>query len=117
MGAIALLLMAAAASAVKQDQLGFDIRCMVASQLATEQVEDAAKEAFQLASMFFFGRVDSVLSGPELEKRLATEGQAIEGTQMGPILQRCAKFMEVRGRAMQEVGARLAAAEKAQPKQ
>ena len=66
--------------------------------------------------MFFFGRVDSVLSGQALEKRLAAEGEALEDSPMGPLLQRCAQFMEVRGKAMQDLGARLEAAGKPQPK-
>ena len=112
MGAIALLLMAAQPAAA-QDQLGFDIRCMVASQLASEQVDDEAKSALSLATMFYFGRVDSVISGAALEQRFAAESRNFEGRPLGPMLEQCGRFMEVRGKALEAIGAKLEAAEKA----
>ena len=103
----------AAPSAPVRDQLGFDIRCMVASQAASDKTDGAMKANLQLASMFYFGRVDSVLSGTALEQRLGTESKALENKPLAPVLQQCGEFMEARGKTLQAIGAKLEAREKA----
>ena len=115
-----LLFLAAQASAVPApaaaavaDQTQFDIRCMLASQIASESSEGAEKVGLTLATMFYFGRVDAVLSGDPLTQQMEVEGKAIENRPLGPLLQECGEFMKRRGEAMQEVGGKLDAREKA----
>jgi hypothetical protein len=111
------LLIAAQASAAPappaRDQLGFDIQCMLASQSASEKVDGAMRAAAQLATMFYFGRVDSVLSGAALEQRVEAEAKGLEGRPLGPLLQQCGDFMQVRGKALEDLGAKLDAREQA----
>lgn len=117
MSILMLFLMAAQAPIVREspatDQLGFDIRCMVATQAASENVDGAVKAAIELSMMFYFGRVDSALSGSALEQRFEAEGKALEGKPLGPILQQCGEFMKERGKALQAIGAKLEARERA----
>jgi hypothetical protein len=117
MGMFALLLMAQAVVAPVtpvapgSDQVGFDIQCMIASQNATDKVDGATKAAMELAVMYYFGRVDAVLSGAALETRLEEEGRAIEGKQLGPLLKGCGEFMQAHGKILQDIGAKLQARE------
>jgi hypothetical protein len=111
MSVIALLMMAAQPTA--PDQFGFDVRCMVAAQMASEQVKGREALATQMAAMFYFGRVDSVLLGGSLDQRLEAEAKKIEGRPLEPILKECGKFMAARGTAMQALGARVRARDKA----
>ena len=71
------------------------------------------KGAVELAMMFYFGRVDSALSGDALEDRLETEAKRLEGKPLGPLLQQCGHFMEARGKTLEAIGAKLEAREKA----
>jgi hypothetical protein len=113
MSAILALLMAAAAPVAPTANPTFDIRCMLAAQIAHEQVESEMKAATLLSVMFFFGRVDARLAPGDLEQRLEEEAAALNGQPLGPLLQQCGKFMEGRGAALQAIGARLEAKDKA----
>lgn len=86
---------------------------MIATQLASQQLEGSEALAAQMASMYFFGRVDAVLSEKELEERMAAAGRMIEGKPLGPYLQECGDYMQVRGKVMETIGGRLEAKEKA----
>jgi hypothetical protein len=94
-----------------RDQVAFDIQCMIASQFASDKVDGAPKAAMELAVMYYFGRVDAVLSGAALETRLEEEGKAVEGKQLAPLLKSCGEFMQVHGKTLQDVGAKLQARE------
>jgi hypothetical protein len=86
---------------------------MIAAQAATEKAEGPGKLAVQLAAMFYFGRVDSTLSGAALEQRMAIEGEKLEGQPLGPILMQCGQYMQDRGKALQAIGVKLESREKA----
>lgn len=96
-----------------KDQLGFDIQCMVASQAASDRVDGGMKVALEMAVMYFFGRVDAVLAGSELEERLQLESKSLEGAPLGPLLKQCGQFMKERGKTLEDIGAKLEAREKA----
>lgn len=113
MNAIAYLLLAAAPAADADDQLRFDVQCMVATQQAAEQLEGALAMASQMASMFYFGRVDSHLPNSEVDERIAAAAKAIEGKQLGPLLEECGQFMQARGKAMEALGMKMDARDKA----
>ena len=113
MSAIAFFWLAAAAAVPAPDQFEFDTQCMVATQLATEQLEGATALATQLAAMYYFGRVDGALSNTALEQRLAAAAKAIEGRPLGPLLEQCGAFMKERGDVMKRIGDKLEAREKA----
>jgi hypothetical protein len=106
----ALLLLAAAPAA---DQFEFDMQCMVATELATGQLEGATAMATQMAAMYYFGRVDGTFPDAVLEDRLASVAKAIEGRPLAPLLEQCGAFMKERGEVMQKIGANLEAREKA----
>jgi hypothetical protein len=106
MNVLALLLLAAQGTPAPSG-VSFDMQCMIASQLASEQLEGAEKFATTLAAMFYFGRVDSVVADAELERRLEIEAKTIGGRPLGPILEQCGEFMKSRGETMQQIGLRL----------
>ena len=112
---LALLLVTGqvAPAAPGTDRVGFDVQCMVASQAIADRVDGSMKAAVEMAVMFYFGRIDSVLSGAELEQRLGNEALKLEGKPLGPLLQQCGQFMQERGKTLQEIGAKLEAREKA----
>ena len=112
MNVLAPLFMAAAVAAAG-DQAGFDMRCMVATQMAHQQVEGELKAATMLSVMFFFGRVDASMPPAELERALDAETAALKGQPLGALLQQCGRFMEGRGKALEAIGARLEAKERA----
>ena len=51
--ATAFLMMAAMVAAPASDQSEFDMQCMVATQLATEQLEGTTAMATQMAAMYY----------------------------------------------------------------
>ena len=104
---------AVGAAGPANDQLGFDVRCMVASQAASDRLDGGMKVALEMAVMYFFGRVDAVLAGPALEERLQLEARSLEGAPLGPLLKQCGQFMKERGKTLEEIGAKLEAREKA----
>lgn len=117
MSLVTLLFLAAqtaAPSPAASDQLGFDVRCMLASQTASEQADGAAKAGLTLATMFYFGRVDSVLSGDALMLRMDQEGKAIRGEPLAGLIQQCGQFMTARGKALQDVATQLEQREQTQ---
>jgi hypothetical protein len=110
MSLVTLLFLAAQAAAPSpavSDQLGFDVQCMIASQTASEQAEGAAKAGLTLATMFYFGRVDSILSGDALMLRMEQEAKALQGKPLAGLMQQCGQFMTTRGKALQDVGTKL----------
>jgi hypothetical protein len=86
---------------------------MLASQAASEKVDGALKAGAELATMFYFGRVDSILSGAALEQRIVAEAKVLETRPLGPLLQQCGAFMATRGKALEAIGTRLEASERA----
>ena len=99
--------------AVISEQTRFDIRCMLASQSAADSTVGVAKMGLTLATMFYFGRIDAVLSGDPLTQVMEAEGKAIQGKSLDPLLMECGEFMKRRGEVMQEVAGQLDAREKA----
>lgn len=97
----------AAPSPAVSDQLGFDVQCMIASQTASEQAEGAAKAGLTLATMFYFGRVDSALSGDALMLRMEQEAKSLQGKPLAGLMQQCGQFMTARGKALQDVATQL----------
>ncbi|MEO7654479.1 MAG: hypothetical protein ABIS23_02205 [Sphingomicrobium sp.] len=104
---LGLLLLASAQGASVPGNPRFDSQCVIAAQSAHDQAEGELRAATLLSVMFYFGRVDSLLSGLELEQQLDEEGRRLEGQPLGPLLSQCGEFMQGRGAAMQEIGKRL----------
>jgi len=81
---------------------------MVAGDQAAGRVSGATKTQLGMVLMFYFGRVDSALSGNSLKQHLGDAVKGLEGRQLGPVLQDCAQFMNARGKAMEGVRRSLA---------
>ena len=112
--ALALPLLAAAAPAA-QDPVAFDIQCVIATETAMEGAKPEMKGMLMSAMTYFTGRVDAEIPSGELENRLVAQGKALQGHQIGPLLQQCGEFMTTRGKAWDDIGTRLQAREKAAP--
>lgn len=70
------------------------------------QAQDRAiAEAGLLGSMYWFGRVDQHLSDHALEEMLAAESLSMTAADIQLEAQRCGAEMEVRGKAMTDIGA------------
>ncbi len=107
------LFMAAAVQAAPRDQISFDIRCMVAAQQVMEHIDGAEKTAVGMASMYYFGRVDSALTGANLEQRLEAESKSLIGQPLGPLLAECGEYMTERGKALMAIGEAIEKKERA----
>lgn len=110
----ALSLAAVTPPAQAADPIGFDIRCMIATEHMREHSDAAHLAPAQSAAAFFFGRVDARLQGAELEERIMRESPNVVGQDLTPILHECGLFMQARGQAMMAVGNRISAREQAQ---
>ena len=99
---------APAAAMAPHGSAEYDVQCMLAMQGAAGRVDAASREKVGLVMMFYFGRVDSALSGAALKQRMLNAGKTLQGRQLGPILQDCANFMNQRGHAMDTVRQQLA---------
>ena len=91
----------------------FDVQCMVALQMISDAATTKDRESLAAATMFYFGRVDSVLPGNLLKTRLKALEETFKTADIVPLAKTCGEFMEQRGKAMMDLGAALEAEEKA----
>ena len=96
-----------AAAAADQDRAAFDIQCVIAVQSAMINAKPEMKLMLMSAMTYFTGRVDAEISEGELENRLVAQSKALQGTQVGPLLQQCGAFMKARGKVWTDIGERL----------
>ena len=88
----------------------FDIQCFALLSVASDNnSDDANAVALQMATMFYFGRVDSQIGmealGPEIE---AFADQADAGNvDLDALAQACGDFMSERGTALEALGNQL----------
>jgi hypothetical protein len=102
---LATLLIAAAPA----DPVLEDAQCLLAlGQLASVEDEEA-RQAGQMGSQYFFGRLDGRAVG-DLEALLKRAAETITPETLEPTLQRCAAVMHDRGQALQTIGERMNAA-------
>ena len=111
--AIALLLGSLAQAVPAVDPETFDLQCFIASSQLQQTAAGDVRATATAAAMFFLGRVDAKIPSAELEERLFREGMALQGRDLRPLWQGCGAFMQERGRAISEIGARITAREQA----
>jgi len=102
-----ILFLAAAAAVAASPSPGsadFDIRCMLVANQVIEKVDAPTKAKVGPLAMYYFGRVDSRLSGNELQQRVGTIARSMLGQQLKPLLTQCGEFMSQRAGAMQRTG-------------
>ena len=103
---MALLLSASAAVAAPADDAE-DMRCLiVAAELADNQDSEIA-EAGTLMTTYFLGRLDGRSPGANLEELLLREAAAMTDDDRQRLLIACSAQLELRGKQMEALGARL----------
>ena len=107
---IAGLAIAAAAPAAAQtvDQ---DVKCMLASNVfATQEKDPQRKQIAQASALYYFGRVDGRVPLPQLKDKILTVGKSFTPATLGPVMTTCARQLQDRQKALQDVGRQVAAA-------
>jgi hypothetical protein len=89
----------------------FDVQCMIATEQVTNggKLDATAKSQLSLAMMFYFGRVDSAVSGDTLKAHIRAAAKQMEGRPLAPVLKGCGEYMTERGTAMESMGHSLEA--------
>lgn len=89
------------------------LRCFAVTSMLVSADDAEVKQFGQLGSLFFMGRLDGALSDQALEDRLFKFSQNIANEDMEKIVTRCGEIMKARGEAVQAIGGRVEAREKA----
>lgn len=96
-GAFALASVPAAAQSTN------DVRCLVVSTVFTNMTKDEnLKRTAQLSSAFYLGRLDR-FSTTQLKTAVDREKKALNGVQLGPIMNGCAQALVTSGKMINGV--------------
>jgi len=85
----------------------YDVQCMIATDTAAGRVDAATKEKLSRLLMFYFGRVDAVVTGDALKRRMVAAAKRLQGHPLGPVVQDCGQFMTDHATAMERIGSVL----------
>ena len=111
-------LAAAIASPAPAQKVDNDVRCMLLSNVFARSEKDTGRQKVaEVASIYYFGRVDARLSGDALRRAILDQGKSMSAASAGPAMTACARTMQQRRLAFQSLGQSLAAsAVKAAPR-
>lgn len=111
---LASLLLAFQAPATgSADALAFDVRCLILSSGLRENDDPNLRQAAEVMSNYFFGRVDGRAPDADLAALITAEMAAMADADPQAAIQACGRELEERGRRMVEAGARIEARERA----
>jgi len=79
----------------------FDMQCMLAGQAAANQVKPPVREQVAGLMMYYFGRVDSAVSGDSAKERLRRVIASLREHNLAPLMPACGQFMTQHGAAME----------------
>ena len=108
LGGLGLILTAAApASAQAIDP---DVKCFIASDIFSKNEQDPKRrQVAMVANIFFFGRMDARLSAAQLKTQIIAVGRLLKPADLPVVMTDCAKRVQDRQRALQDVGKAIAA--------
>lgn len=82
-----------------------DVKCLLLSSAFSRMEKDAGrKQVAEVAAIYYFGRVDTRLSGAALRNQIMAQGKTLSGVNAGQQMTACAKQMQVRRQAFQALG-------------
>jgi hypothetical protein len=82
-----------------------DVRCLLLSSAFSRMEKDPGrKQVAEVAAIYYFGRVDTRLSGVPLKNQILAQGKSLNGVNAGQQMTACAKQMQVRRQAFQALG-------------
>ncbi len=85
-----------------------DAKCLMVSNVFAKAATDPkAREAANLASFFYLGRLDGRLSASQLADALIAQQKGLTAANAGPVMNECNRFMARRSAALQALGQRL----------
>lgn len=97
----AALLTAMLAAPVAAQTVDDDVRCLLASNLFTRAEKDPAKRQLAMAaSAFYLGRLDARISNDQLKTAVSAQAKAMTAASVGPIMNNCARRLQVKGLAL-----------------
>ena len=103
--AVACLALGAPAAAQNSNS---DARCLLVSNIFAKAATNVkAREAANLASFFYLGRLDGRMAGPRLAATLVAQQKTITTANAGAVMNGCVQYMARRRAALQALGQRL----------
>lgn len=82
-----------------------DVRCLLLSSAFSRMEKDPGrKQVAEVAAIYYFGRVDTRLSGLPLKNQILAQGKSLSGANAGQQMTACAKQMQARRQAFQALG-------------
>ena len=106
----AALVPAAALGASVDEDNAKDMRCLILTSEMAESEDKDLETAGLIASQYYLGRIDGRSPGADLEKLLVQEAGRIADEERPQLTMACAKHMEERGKHLEAVGNKIAAA-------
>lgn len=79
----------------------FDMQCMLAGQAAANQLKPPVRDQVGGLMMYYFGRVDSAVSGGAAKERLRRVIATLRDHNLAPLMPACGQFMTQHGAAME----------------
>jgi hypothetical protein len=103
-------LAALATSPVAAQALDPDVKCMLASDVFGRMEKDQNRRQLAvLSGLFYFGRIDGRLSPAQMKAQILAVGTQMKATDLGPVMNECAKRFQSRQQALQAIGKQVAA--------
>ena len=85
-----------------------DVHCLILSNFFSKAADnDIQKKAASEAGIFYLGRLDNKISGPQLEATIEAEGKSIKPATAGAEMGQCLKGLQAAGAAMQATMAQV----------
>lgn len=109
--AAALLLMLQGGGA--PGTLNFDVRCLVATGQLIQSQDQTLRRAGEVASQFYFGRIDSRVPDSAIEETIWRETRGMRAEERAQLLQACGTYMQQRGQRLTEIGNQISVREQA----
>ena len=101
----AIAAMAGIATPVLAQSADTDVKCLLLSSAFSRMEKDPGrKQVAEVAAIYYFGRVDTRLSGVPLKNQILAQGKSLNGANAGQQMTACAKQMQVRRKAFQALG-------------
>lgn len=97
----------ASAEATAVNSQEADVSCFVATLTLLESPDPNIRTAGQAGMMYWLGKLDGAAPNLDLENRVAEIAPTMTQEMIGRELMRCGQEIVVRGREVQEIGARL----------
>jgi hypothetical protein len=99
-----LVLLLFSPSYAQDAETAADVRCLVVGIQMSRSLDATQRASGSMVVMYYLGRLDKALPGPNLEQLIANEASQISATEFKAEATRCGKSLVEKGQLLQRIG-------------